>query len=338
MSFHSIVWTPLLTKLLVASGGMACMLGVAFYRRRLKQALLASSEVKVKEWECEKVSLQKDKERLEQKLFELENILEKMSKEIETLKVSLKDKQKAANVQEAEKERLQEQERRARQESEATIEQLQRRAQQFLRELEVKSAQCDDQSHHIHQLELNNKLFQDKANHQDKANIIAISGGGGGGLAVYQTGEETERDKIYLQHQGLLQQHQVLLQQHQALSLQHDELISQVQGLKVQVHQDVCYLLNFAFNQQNLQQHRLPKPSEFPTLSPLIVGLESTQDPTLVAICKRYGVAQHEGNGVADNHDYGWGGMANGHGTYPDNGPLSFSVSVDRSKPGNLLY
>jgi hypothetical protein len=180
----------------------------------------------VKEWESEKASLQKDKELLEQKLFELENILERMSKEIESLKASLKDKQKAVNAQETEKERLQEQERRVRKESEATIEQLQRRAQHFLRELEAKSLLCDSQSQHITLLEQSNKQML-----QEKEILAAEMDKSAGAKDVSHP-------------QSLLQQHQTLLQQHQTLRHEHDDLLSEVASHHDQAHKDIRYLLS----------------------------------------------------------------------------------------------
>lgn len=90
---------------------------------------------------------------MEGKLFELEAILERMSKEIESLKASLKEKSKMITTQEQEKERWKDQERKSRSESENTIEQLQRRAQHFLRELEAKSLLCDQQAQLVIELQ-----------------------------------------------------------------------------------------------------------------------------------------------------------------------------------------
>ena len=198
------------------------------------------------EWEAEKASLQKDKELLEQKLFELENILERMSKEIESLKASLKDKQKAVSTQETEKEKLQEQERRVRKESETTIEQLQRRAQHFLRELEVKSLLCDSQCEHITLLELTNKqlLLREKAA-DARMGMVAVAD------RSTQMGLDAGVDEDVDVDVAADVDVSALVHAHHRLRQSHSALLRSVASQRHQVRLDVRYLLDhFVFKHQ----------------------------------------------------------------------------------------
>lgn len=259
---------PLLTKLLAVSGSVAfTLIGLALYKRR-KRALLSDPNTlnPATLWEIEKSDLQQDKIRLEGKLFELEAILERMSKEIESLKASLKEKNKIITTQEQEKERWKDQEHKTRSESENTIEQLQRRAQHFLRELEAKSLLCDQQAQ----------------------------------LVLNLQGDAKQQEMLL---EALQVEHQVLMAEHQSLqgSLLSDDTL-----------QDIRYLLSLAVRSATSSANLVEEPSK---ISPLLVGIGSIQDPTLVSIYKKYA---QQFNGELSSVDNG-----------SSNGVVSFSVSVD---------
>jgi DNA polymerase III alpha subunit (gram-positive type) len=156
-----------LGKVLAVSGGLAfTLIGIALLRKKLKGLSADSQSIhasNIKKWEIERVSLEKDKEILEMKLRELENILERMGKEIESLKASLKEKQQIISARDVEKERMKENERKLRKEWNDQVEQLTRRGQQFLREIEEKTIVCDSQCQTMSTMEsLNKQLMLEK--------------------------------------------------------------------------------------------------------------------------------------------------------------------------------
>jgi len=114
------------------------------------------------QWQREKINVVKDKEILEERVNELDSTVERMTRDIESLTSSLKEKQNIISLQEAEKERIKQQERNNRKEFSEQIELLTRRAQQYLKQLEDKTSLCDRQQQLLSTLEMKEEqLIQD---------------------------------------------------------------------------------------------------------------------------------------------------------------------------------
>jgi len=147
-------------RLLGISGSIAVtIISIALWRKR---KIIYSDPVRqqLREREAEKLALKGEKELVEKKLYELENFLDQLTRDIEGLKSTIKDKQAVIDTHELEKERMYEHERMLRKESNEHIERLHRRAQKFLIDFEEKASLAAVQQQQIASMEAFHSQFQ----------------------------------------------------------------------------------------------------------------------------------------------------------------------------------
>jgi len=146
-------------KILAISGFAITVVGIAMFRKNM-QNVAAGALLKAKEqWQRDKVKVVKEKEALEEKVNELESTVERMARDVEILRSSLIEKQKEIALLETKKERNKNTEMNYKKDYTEQVEQLTKRAQQFLKQLQEKTNLCDQQHELITSLEMKQEIL-----------------------------------------------------------------------------------------------------------------------------------------------------------------------------------